>query len=202
MLTIWGRLNSHNVKKVVWAAEEIGLEYVRHDVGGKFGMDAAYLARNPNALVPAIEDDGFVLWESNAILRYLADAYAQRLWPADPRTRAAADKWMDWQFAFADAQREVFLMLVRKPPEARDPAVIARGIEETGRMMTILEDCLARQPWLTGESFGIADIPMGTYAHTWFALDLARGDYPHLRGWYERLIARPGYASNVMIPLT
>ena len=202
MLTIWGRLNSHNVKKVVWAAEEIGLAYVRHDVGGTFGMDAAYLAFNPNALVPAIEDDGLVLWESNAILRYLAQAYAPRLWPSDPRTRAAADKWMDWQFAFADAQREVFLMLVRKPPEARDPAVVERGIEDTSRMMAILEDCLGQQPWLTGEDFGIADIPMGTYAHTWFKLDLARGDYPHLRGWYERLTQRPGYARNVMIPLT
>lgn len=202
MLTIWGRLNSHNVKKVVWAAEEIGLAYVRHDVGGAFGMDAAYLARNPNALVPTIEDDGVVLWESNAILRYLAARYAPELWPDDPLARASADKWMDWQFAFADAQREVFLMLVRKPPEQHDPAVIQRGIEETGRMMAILESCLARQPWLTGENFGIADIPMGTYAHTWFALDLPRGDYPHLRGWYERLTERPGYAANVMIPLT
>ncbi len=202
MLTIWGRLNSHNVKKVAWLAEEIGLDYVRHDVGGKFGMDAAYLALNPNALIPTIEDDGLVLWESNAILRYLAACYAPHLWPEDLKLRASADKWMDWQFAFADAQRDVFLMLVRQPEERHDPAVIARGAEATGRMMAMVEDVLARQPWLTGDSFGIADIPMGTYAHTWFTLAMPRPDYPHLRAWYDRLVTRPGYAKTVMIPLT
>lgn len=202
MLTIWGRLNSHNVKKVVWLAEEIGLDYVRHDVGGKFGMDAAYLALNPNALIPTIEDDGLVLWESNAILRYLGARYTPHLWPDDLKLRASADKWMDWQFAFADAQRDVFLMLVRQPEHLHDPAVIARGAHETGRMMAMLEALLARQPWLTGDSFGIADIPMGTYAHTWFTLAMSRPDYPHLRAWYDRLVTRPGYAKNVMIPLT
>ncbi len=202
MLTIWGRLNSHNVKKVVWLAEEIGLDYRRHDVGGAFGMDAAYLALNPNALIPTIEDDGLVLWESNAILRYLAARYAPHLWPDDVKQRAAADKWMDWQFAFADAQRDVFLMLVRKPREQHDATVIAHGAEATAKKMAMLEDVLARQPWLTGESFGIADIPMGTYAHTWFTLDMPRPDMPHVRRWYEALQTRPGYKANVMIALT
>jgi glutathione S-transferase len=202
MLTIWGRLNSHNVKKVVWLTEEIGLDYVRHDVGGKFGMDAAYLALNPNALIPTIDDDGLVLWESNAILRYLAARYAPHLWPDDLEQRAAADKWMDWQFAFADAQRDVFLMLVRKPVEEHDAAVIARGAETTARMMAMLEDVLAKQPWLTGENFGIADIPMGSYAHTWFTLAMPRPDMPHVKAWYDRLKTRPGFAANVMIALT
>lgn len=202
MLTIWGRLNSHNVKKVAWLAEEIGLDYVRHDVGGKFGMDSAYLALNPNALIPTIEDEGLVLWESNAILRYLAARYAPNLWPNDLKLRAAADKWMDWQFAFADAQRDVFLMLVRQPEHLHDPAVIARGAEATGRMMAMLDALLAQQPWITGDSFGIADIPMGTYAHTWFTLAMPRPDYPHLRAWYDHLVTRPGYAKTVMIPLT
>ncbi len=202
MLTIWGRLNSHNVKKVVWLAEEIGLEYVRRDVGGKFGMNAAYLALNPNALIPTIEDDGLVLWESNVILRYLAARYAPHLWPDDPRQRAAADKWMDWQFAFADAQRDVFLMLVRKPPEQHDAAVIAQGAEATARLMLMLENVLAHQPWLTGDTFGIADIPMGTYVHTWFTLAMPRPDVPHVQAWYENLKTRPGFAANVMIALT
>lgn len=202
MLTIWGRLNSHNVKKVVWLAEEIGLDYVRHDVGGKFGMDPAYLALNPNALIPTIEDEGLVLWESNAILRYLSALYAPHLWPHDLTLRAAADKWMDWQFGFADAQRDVFLMLVRQPEHLHDPAVIARGAEATARMMAMLEALLGQQPWITGDSFGIADIPMGTYAHTWFTLTMPRPDYPHLRAWYDRLVTRPGYAKTVMIPLT
>jgi glutathione S-transferase len=202
MLTIWGRLNSHNVKKVVWAAEEIGLDYLRHDVGGRFGMDAAYLARNPNALIPTIEDDGFVLWESNAILRYLAARYAPALWSADPQARALGDRWMDWQFTFADAQRDAFLNLVRRAPEDRDQAAIERSAVATGKLMAILDEELARRPWLSGDAFGIGDIPMGVYAHTWFSLPIERPDRPHVAAWYERLKMRPGYAETVMIPLS
>jgi glutathione S-transferase len=203
MLTIWGRPNSHNVKKVAWLAEEIGLAYERRDVGGSFGMDAAYLAKNPNALIPTIEEeDGFILWESNAILRYLAARYAPALWPAEPKLRASGDKWMDWQFAFADAQRDAFLNLVRVAPERRDPATIARSAEQCAQMMAILDEALRRQLWLSGDGFGIADIPMGVYAHTWFTLDIARPDLPNVAAWYEKLQARPGYAPHVMIALT
>jgi glutathione S-transferase len=202
MLTIWGRLNSHNVKKVAWFADEIGLPYVRHDVGGKFGMDDAYLAKNPNALIPTIEDGDVILWESNAILRYLAARYAPQMWPADPAERALGDKWMDWQFAFADAQRDAFLQLVRTAPDQRNGQVIAKSAEASGKAMAILDRTLAQQPWLSGVDFGVADVPMGVYAHTYFTLDMARPDLPHLRGWYDRLRERPGYAKSVMIPLT
>lgn len=202
MLTIWGRLNSHNVKKVAWLAEEIGLDYVRHDVGGAFGMSDAYLKLNPNALIPTIEDDGMVLWESNAILRYLAARYAPQLWPADPMQRAQADKWMDWQFGYADAQRDAFLNLVRAPPEARNTEAIARSAAASAQQMTIIDEALSRQPWLSGDNFGIGDIPMGVYAHSWFTLDIDRPVLPNVAGWYERLRAKPAYASQVMIPLT
>lgn len=201
MLTIWGRLNSHNVKKVVWLAEEIGLDYVRHDVGGKFGMDAAYLALNPNALIPTIEDDGLVLWESNAILRYLADAHAPALRSDDPAERAQGDKWMDWQFHFADAQRDAFLGCVRQGKDGSDPAV-AQSAKAAAAMMVLLDAELAARPWLSGARFGIADIPMGVYAHTYFSLPVERPDLPHLARWYALLKDRPGYADNVMIPLT
>jgi glutathione S-transferase len=204
MLTIWGRLNSHNVKKIAWFAEEIDLPYVRHDVGGKFGMDAAYLALNPNALIPTIEDDGsVVLWESNAILRYLAARYApDRFWPSDPAARATGDKWMDWQFSFAPLQNAAFLNLVRRAPEDRDMDAVAKSAEAAGQKMRMLDDVLGRQPWLSGDDFGIGDIPMGVYAHTFFTLDIDRPDLPNLRAWYDRLQVRPGYAGNVMIPLT
>lgn len=203
MLTIWGRLNSHNVKKVAWLAEEIGLPYVRRDVGGAFGMDAAYLALNPNALIPTIEDDGLVLWESNAILRYLAARHApERFWPADPAARAQADKWMDWQFEYAAAQGPAFLNLIRRAPAERDEAAIQRAATRAGEMMKLLDDALARLPWLSGEDFGIGDIPMGVYAHTWFTLDIERPDMPHVTAWYDRLKTRPGFAEQVMIPLT
>ena len=204
MLTIWGRLNSHNVKKVAWAALEMGLPHVRHDVGGAFGMSEAYLALNPNALIPTIEDDGLVLWESNAILRYLAARYAAgtALWPDDPATRAAADKWMDWQFTYADAQRDAFLNLIRRPADKRDPQAIATSAAACAKQMAIVERALQRSPWLSGEDFGLGDIPMGVYAHTWLMLDIERPDLPAVTSWYERLKQRHGYASQVMIPLT
>ncbi|OAN56433.1 MULTISPECIES: glutathione S-transferase family protein [unclassified Sphingobium] len=202
MLTIWGRLNSHNVKKVVWFADEIGLPHVRHDVGGAFGMDATYLARNPNALIPTIEDGDLTLWESNAILRYLAARHAPALWPADPVERAQGDKWMDWQFAFADAQRDAFLQLVRTPDGQRNGQLIAKSAQATGAAMLVLDQALAAQPWLSGVHFGVADVPMGVYAHTWFTLAIERPDVPHVRAWYDRLRERPAYAWSVMIPLT
>jgi len=203
MFTIWGRLNSHNVKKVVWLADEIGVPFARHDVGGQFGMDAAYLALNPNALIPTIEEDGLVLWESNAILRYLAARHGgERWWPADPAIRADGDKWMDWQFSLADAQRDCFKQLVRTPEAQRDPALIAASAAASGKAWRLVDDALSRQPWLSGEVFGIADIPVGVYVHTYFTLAIERPELPNLSAWYERLTARDAYAKSVMIPLT
>jgi glutathione S-transferase len=203
MLTIWGRLNSHNVKKVAWFAQELGIEHVRHDVGGQFGMDDAYLAKNPNALIPTIEDGDLVLWESNAIVRYLAARYGgEAFWPADPGRRALADRWMDWQFGYADAQRGAFINLVRTPIEKRDPDAIRRSAQACAKLMTILDKALAVTPWLSGEAFGIGDIPMGVYAHSWFTLAIDRPELPNVADWYAGLCERPAYVSQVMIPLT
>jgi len=207
MLTIWGRLNSHNVKKVAWAAQEIGVPHRRIDMGGSFGFTDEYLAMNPNRLIPSIsvaggEDDGLVLWESNAILRYLADRHAPHLWPGDLRERARADRWMDWQFQYADAQRPAFINFVRRPAEQRVAREIAASAVAAGRLMQILDAELARQPWLSGERFGIADVPMGVYAYTWFTLEIERPRVSHVEDWYDRLRGRPGFAQQVMIPLT
>jgi glutathione S-transferase len=203
MLTIWGRLNSHNVKKVAWFAEELGLDYRRIDTGGKFGMDAEYLAKNPNALIPTIEDGHVTLWESNAILRYLAGAYGgERWWPADARLRAIGDRWMDWQFGYADAQRNAFVNLVRKPADQRDPAAIERSVAESARHMAILDRYLGETPWLSGEAMGIGDIPMGVYAYTWFTLPIDRPAFANVEAWYDRISARPGFAEQVAIPLS
>lgn len=202
MLTIWGRLNSHNVKKIAWIAQEIGLPHRRVDMGGKFGFTGQYLTMNPNRLIPTIDDDGFVLWESNAILRYLAARHAPHLWPDDPMERGRADRWMDWQFQFADAQRDAFLGLVRHKPEQRDADAISRSAAAAAGLMNILDAELARQPWLTGASFGIADVPMGVYAYTYFTIPIERPDLPNVANWYARLTARPGFAAQVMIPLS
>jgi glutathione S-transferase len=202
MLTIWGRINSHNVKKVVWLVEEIGLPCERVDMGGSFGFTDAYLAANPNRLIPTIDDDGFVLWESNAILRYLAHRYGPAFLPEDPRARAAGDKWMDWQFSYADAQRDAFIGLVRHAPEARNLDAIAASAEQASGMTAILDAALARQPWLSGDEFGIADIPMGVYVHTWLTLPIDRPDRPAITDWYARLRTRPAFERIAQVPLT
>ncbi|MBB4859829.1 glutathione S-transferase [Novosphingobium chloroacetimidivorans] len=203
MLTIWGRLNSHNVKKVAWLAVELGLEFERIDTGGQFGMDAAYLAKNPNALIPTIEDGKVTLWESNAILRYLAAQYGgERWWPADAGARAMGDRWMDWQFGYADAQRDAFLHNVRKPAAERRPELIAASVAACTRHLAVIERYLTETPWLSGVEFGIGDIPMGVYANTWFALPIERPPFPAIQAWFQRICTRPGFAEQVAIPLS
>ncbi|VWX51268.1 glutathione S-transferase family protein [Novosphingobium sp. 9U] len=203
MLTIWGRLNSHNVKKVAWLAVELGLEFERIDTGGQFGMDAAYLAKNPNALIPTIEDGEVTLWESNAILRYLAARHGgERWWPSNPAQRATADRWMDWQFAYADAQRDAFLHNVRKPAAERRPDLIAASIDACAKHLAVMERYLDKKPWLSGDAFGIGDIPMGVYVNTWFALPIERPSFPVVEAWFERIRTRPGFAEQVAIPLS
>jgi len=203
MLTIWGRLNSHNVKKVAWLADELGIDFVRHDVGGAFGMDATYLALNPNRLIPTIEEDGVVLWESNAIVRYLAARHAPgTMWATDAAQRAQADKWMDWQIDYADAQRGAFFNLVRRPADGRDVTAVQKSVERCAARLALLDQALEQTPWLSGAQFGMGDIPMGVYAYTWFNLPIERPELPALAEWYERLTGRPSFARQVMIPLT
>lgn len=203
IFTIWGRLNSHNVKKIAWFAEELGLNYVRHDVGRQFGFSDEYLAKNPNRLIPTIEDGKVVLWESNAILRYMAAEYGGERWfPRDPIDRALADRWMDWQMSYATAQAVPFLSLARIPREDWDHAAIASGIEECARHLAVMERYLTDKPWLSGHTFGIGDIPMGVYAYTWFSLPFDKPEFPAVSDWYARIRERPGFADQVMIALT
>ena len=206
--TIWGRLNSHNVKKVVWFAEELGLQWQRHDLGGTFGYTEDYLAKNPNRLVPMIEDGKIALWESNAILRYMAAEYGGERWfPTDPIDRALADRWMDWQITYAEAQRLPFLSMARLARDQWDMAAIARDLDSCARQLAVLERHLSANSWLSGGRFGIGDIPMGAYAYTWFSLpydqfERDRPEFPAIAEWYARIRERPGYSSYVMIPLT
>ena len=203
IFTLWGRLNSHNVKKVAWFAEELGLKYVRNDIGGQFGYTEDYLAKNPNRLIPMIEDGKVVLWESNAILRYMAAEYGGERWfPRDPIDRALADRWMDWQFAYAEAQRVPFLSHARTPREEWNHEAIATGVAACARHMAVLDKYLSEKPWLSGDTFGIGDIPMGVYAYTWFSLPFGKPEFTAVTDWYTRLCKRPGFAAQVMIPLT
>ena len=196
MLRIWGRLSSVNVQKVVWCADEIGLPYERIDAGGKFGVNDTpeYLAMNPNGLVPVIEDGDFVLYESNAIVRYLAARDApDRLWPGDLRERADVDRWMEWQStSFTPAMWAAFWQLIRTAPEKRDAAAVEASRAKSEKCAAILDAHLANRRHLTGDAFTAADIVVGCAAHRWLNLPLAREPRPHLERWYGGLKSRPG----------
>jgi glutathione S-transferase len=206
MLKIWGRLSSVNVQKVVWCADEIGLAYERIDAGGAFGRTrtAEYLAMNPNALVPVIEEDGFILYESNAIVRYLAARDGPgALWPADPRARADADRWMEWQStSYQPAMRDVFWQLIRTPEDKRDAAAIEASRKETERLSGLLDAHLAKSRFVTPHGFTAADIVVGCAAHRWLNLPVAREPRPHLERWYAELRSRPGARQVVSLPMT
>jgi glutathione S-transferase len=195
MLKIWGRVSSVNVQKVVWCAEELGLAYERVDVGGKFGGNDTpeYLAMNPNGLVPVIDDDGFVLYESNAIVRYLgAKAGSGSIWPADPRHRADVDRWMEWQStAFTPAMWGAFWQLIRTPAEKRSAEMVESSRAKSEKLAGILDAHLADRKNLTGDTFTTADIVVGCAAHRWLNLPLQRTPRPNLERWYAELKARP-----------
>jgi glutathione S-transferase len=206
MLKIWGRTNSVNVKKVLWAAEELGLEYQRIDAGLQFGVNKTpeYLKMNPTGLVPTIEEDGFVLWESHTIVRYLAAKHgAGKLAPSDLRRRAEAERWMDWTYTFQrELQRPLFWALVRTPLEKRDPDAIEAARKTCADLLRIPERYLAERPFLAGEALTIGDIPLGCHVQLWMRLPIERPAQPHLTAWFERLCARPAYRKIVDIPLS
>ncbi|WP_038211467.1 glutathione S-transferase family protein [Xenophilus azovorans] len=209
MLNIWGRISSINVRKVVWCAQELGLDFQRTEAGGKYGVvqSPEYLALNPNALVPAISDDGgFVLWESNVIVRYLcARHWTRQLYPEQLPERFDAERWMDWQQTTLNrVSGGAFLQLVRTPPAERDAQVIAQSVAATEPLMAMLDAHLATRPFMAGERFTMADIPIGCEVHRWFGLPPAEyrhPSWPHLERWFAEVQARPGARGVLDLPL-
>jgi glutathione S-transferase len=196
MLRILGRVSSINVQKVVWCCDELGLEYERVDVGGKFGGNDTpeYLAKNPTGLVPTLEEDGFVLPESNVIVRYLVAKHSPGdLWPEDLRERAQVDRWMEWcSTSFIPAMRDAFWELVRVAPEKRNSAAVDASRAKTEKCAAALDAQLASRRFLTGERFTAADIVVGTAVHRWLHLPLPRVARPNLERYYALLKSRPG----------
>jgi len=205
MLKIWGRKNSVNVKKALWALEELKLPYERTDAGLQFGVvnTPEYRKLNPNGLVPTIDDNGFILWESHAIVRYLAAKHgAGSLWPTEHRVRADADRWMDWAITFAAALRPVFWNLIRTPAEKRDLKAIEDGTQKAGELAAYVDAPLAAHPYIAGDALTMGDIPIGCHLQIWLNLDIARPAVPNLEAWYRRLRTRPAYTKIVDTPLS
>ena len=195
MLRIWGRMSSINVRKVVFTAQELGIAFERIDAGGEFGVvkTPGYRAKNPNALVPLIEDGDLQLWESNVIVRYLCAKHAPgRLYPLELPRRFDAERWMDWQQTTLNpAGRNAFVQWFRTPQAQRDPALIAQSTAATEPLMELLDAHLSQRPFMAGEQLTMADIPIACELHRWQALPQPRPARPHLERWYEGIRSRP-----------
>ena len=206
MLRIWGRSNSVNVQKALWCCEEMSLPYERVDAGGSFGVvnTQQYRHLNPNGLVPTIEEDGFVLWESNAIVRFLTARHsAGKLWPEDLNVRAEADKWMDWQnTTFWPTFRPLFWNLVRTQPDQRDADAMEESRLKTVEILGYLDAHLKNRQYIVGEALTMGDIPMGCGIWRWMGLPIERTELPNVQRWFDNLSNRPAYKKIVMLPLT
>lgn len=204
LLKVWGRITSINVQKVMWTIAELGMAAERVDAGAQFGkLDTPeFAALNPNRLIPVLEDDGFALWESGAILRYLARTYGTGgLMPADARDVARCDQWIDWTAStlYGDLIMSIFVGLIRTPAASRDVAAIDASIARVGEKLGVLDDVLANRPYILGDALTLADLPAGALMYRYFSLPIARPKLVNLEAWYGRLKARPAYQANVMI---
>ncbi len=201
MITVYGRSTSSNVQIVMWAIGELGLEYQRHDIGHSHGGNdtPAYLAMNPMGLVPTIRDGDLVMWESGAILRYLAARYGDdRFWPRDPAIRGPLDMWAEWcktEFGPTFNYR-VFVPMVRVAPSRQDKAAIAKAIEATKPLARMLDRRIGAGPWLAGDDFTFADILTGNLLYRYFEHDFDKTRTPNLRAYYDRLRGRPAYLEH------
>src|SRR6266853_2428569 len=206
MLKMWGRNTSSNVQKAMWAVGELKLPCERIDVGGAFGRtkEPFYLAMNPNSLVPTLEEeDGFSLWESNSVVRYLAAKHGG-LEPKDAKVRAKAHQWMDWQLSvLGPAITPVFWGLIRTPAEQRDHKAIADGKVKTTAAVKILDEQFAKTPYAAGEAFSMGDIPIAIMCYRYRELVPERPAYPSFERWYAAIAARQAFRDHVSsIPLT
>jgi glutathione S-transferase len=206
MLKIWGRISSINVRKVVLTAQLLQLPFERVDAGASFGITKTpdYLARNPNALVPTIEDDDLVLWESNVVVRYLCAKHAEgTLYPRELPQRFDAERWMDWQQTTLNgAGREAFIQLIRTPEERRNAQAVAASVAATEPLVALLDAQLAQRPFIAGENLTMADIPLACEMHRWWGLPLEHPRHPNLHRWYDCIRQLPAARGALDVPLS
>lgn len=208
-LQIWGRANSVNVQKVLWCCRECGADFGRIDAGMQFGrtQDADYLAMNPNGRIPTLVDGDFVLWESNAIMRYIVLTHADigsSLYPVDARSRARIERWLDWTLStLQPIERPLFWGLVRTPPAERDFPAMQQAADAAAVQWRIVENQLATSRYMEGDRFSLADIAIGAYARRWLGVEgVTRPDLPHLDRWFAEVSTRPAFQEFVAPPMS
>lgn len=205
MIEIWGRRSSSNVQKVVWALDELGLPFNRHTVGGGFGgnREPAYLEMNPNGLVPVLQDGDVTMFESNAIVRYLAARYGEgTLLPKDHKGLAAAEQWMEWQqLNVVPSISAIFWNEVRLPKAKRNDKAVVDAEANLAKMLPIADRALASSPWFAGDSFSFGDIVLGVLYWRYFKLAGKTLDLANLKRWFEALQQRPAYRKWIMVEI-
>ena len=204
MLKIWGRKSSINVQKVLWAAAELGIAFENPQVGGPFGKTdtTEYGKMNPNRLVPVIEDNGFVVWESSAIVRYLANAYSKgKMAPTDLKQLAIADQWTDWSMTtvYPELIPGLFAQFIRVPAKDRNPADLAAKAKRSGERLTMLDAHLEGHTFIAGHDLTFADIIAGSLMYRYYTMPIERPVLPNVEAWYARLAQRKPYQDNVML---
>ena len=206
MLKIWGRLSSINVRKVVLAAQWLQVPFERVEAGHEFGIvqTPEYLGKNPNGLVPLVEDGAFVLWESNVIVRYLCARHgAGSLYPEKLEERFDAERWMDWQQTTLNpAGRGAFVQLLRTAPDKRNQDVVAQSIAATEPLLGVLDAHLAQRRFMASDSFTMADIPIACEIHRWHGLPLQRPERPNLERWYRGILSNSASRGVLDLPLS
>ncbi|MET4255572.1 glutathione S-transferase [Bradyrhizobium sp. S3.12.5] len=206
MLTVYGRKSSFNLQKVMWLVGELGIAHKHVELGGSFGgLDTdEFLAMNPHGRVPVIDDSGIIVWESHAILRYLAAKYSSEtsFCKANPAERANADQWMDWsQTALQPAfMVGVFWGWYRTPEAQRNLVAVDKALEQTNRYLKHIDHQLKGRSFMLGDHLSLADIPIGTHLYRYLNLDLPRPNLPNVERWYERLQSRSAYREHVCVP--
>jgi glutathione S-transferase len=205
VLTVYGRKSSFNVQKVMWLVGELGIDHTHVERGGSFGglQTPEFRALNPHGRVPVIDDNGTIVWESHAILRYLAARYSPTVfWSEDPAERSMADRWMDWAACSLqpDFLNGIFWGYYRTPAGERNLPQIAEKIRRCAAHFQLLDSLLADRVFLLGDHLTLADIPAGTNLYRYFNIAITRPSVPHVERWYRTLQERPAYCAHVMFP--
>ena len=204
MIDLWGRKNSYNVLKVLWALAELKIDYTHHDVGSNAGdlETPEFLAMNPHARIPVLVDKGSVIWESNTIVRYLSAAYGENLlWIDDPLQRSYADRWMDWELATLEPDfMGLFWGFYRKAEGKRDYVQIENSKSNCEQHFRMLDDHLEKNDFLAGDAFSMGDIPAATYLYRYFEMGMAVEKPANVMAWYQRLSSRKAFQQTIMTP--
>jgi glutathione S-transferase len=203
MIEVWGRRSSSNVQKVIWALDELGLKFDRHTMGGSFGgnREPAYLKMNPNGLVPVLRDGDVTMFESNAIVRYLAARYGDgTLRPKEAKGLAAAEQWMEWQQQdVVPSISAIFWNEVRLPKAERNANAIAAAEANLAKTLPIADNALASSEWFAGDRFSFGDIVMGVLYWRYFKVGGKTLDLPNIERWFGALQQRPAYQKWIMV---